>query len=202
MESAHGEAMVTASVGSNEHLDYVGEDLLRSRESRETGYVGQNSEIQWLRSVQRQSESGNTDPYGQRYGPPGASRDAAKDRSDAMHERRQHAKPGSMGHITDATFYLDSDNIALDIAVDPYEMPAPKVAEKLFNHYLNSVHGTFPLMPTHFEDQFRRYINSLKSGKDFQVPDNWRAIMNLLLAIGAKYSQLVEADWAGEERSQ
>lgn len=73
---------------------------MRSREARETGYVGQNSEIQWLRSVQRQSESSNTDPYGQRYGPPGSSRHAANERSEALHERRQNAKPGSMGHIS------------------------------------------------------------------------------------------------------
>jgi hypothetical protein len=181
--SDHGEAFVTASVGSNEDLDFLDEDLMRDPHARETGYMGQNSEVQWLRSVQRQAERGNTDPRGQRYGPPGASTEAIDERSDALHERRQNARPGSMHHITDATFYLDSDDIEIDIAVDPREM-----------------HGTFPLMPANFEDQFRRYIQASKHGHPFFVPDGWRATMNLLFAIGAKYSHLVGAEWRGDER--
>ncbi|RII19286.1 hypothetical protein CUC08_Gglean001950 [Alternaria sp. MG1] len=198
--SDHGEAFVTASVGSNEDLDFLDEDLMRDPHARETGYMGQNSEVQWLRSVQRQAERGNTDPRGQRYGPPGASTEAIDERSDALHERRQNARPGSMHHITDATFYLDSDDIEIDIAVDPREMPSPKIAEKFFACYMDTVHGTFPLMPANFEDQFRRYIQASKHGHPFFVPDGWRATMNLLFAIGAKYSHLVGAEWRGDER--
>jgi len=196
----HGEALVTASVGSNEDLDFLDEDLMRNHESRETGYMGQNSEVQWLRSVQRQAERGNSDPQGQRYGPPGASSAAIDERSEALHERRQNARPGSMQHITDATFYLDGDDIEVDIAVDPNEMPGPDIAEKLFDCYLGTVHGTFPLMPANFEDQFRRYIQSLRYRNPYQIPPQWRATMNLLFAIGAKYSHLIGAEWRGDER--
>ncbi|KAI4622305.1 hypothetical protein J4E83_005047 [Alternaria metachromatica] len=199
-EGNHGEALVTASVGSNEDLDFLDEDLMRTRESRETGYMGQNSEVQWLRSVQRQAERGNSDPHGQRYGPPGASSAAIDERSEALHERRQNARPGSMQHITDATFYLDGDDIEVDIAVDPDEMPGPDIAEKLFDCYMGTVHGTFPLMPTNFEDQFRRYIQSLRFGRPYSIPPPWRATMNLLFAIGAKYSHLISAEWRGDER--
>jgi len=199
-EGNHGEALVTASVGSNEDLDFLDEDLMRTRESRETGYMGQNSEVQWLRSVQRQAERGNSDPQGQRYGPPGASSAAIDERSEALHERRQNARPGSMQHITDATFYLDGDDIEVDIAVDPDEMPGPDIAEKLFDCYMGTVHGTFPLMPTNFEDQFRRYIQSLRFGRPYSIPPPWRATMNLLFAIGAKYSHLISAEWRGDER--
>lgn len=198
--SDHGEAFVTASVGSNEDLDFLDENLMRDPHARETGYMGQNSEVQWLRSVQRQAERGNSDPHGQRYGPPGASLEAIDERSDALHERRQNASPGSMQHITDATFYLDSDDIEIDIAVDPRETPSPDIAEKLFTCYMDTVHGTFPLMPTSFEDQFRRYIQASRHGHPFFVPDPWRATMNLLFAIGAKYSHLVGAEWRGDER--
>ncbi|KAF2853841.1 hypothetical protein T440DRAFT_389569 [Plenodomus tracheiphilus IPT5] len=197
----HGEAFVTASVGSNEHLDFLGENLMRNREAMETGYIGQNSEIQWLRSVQRQSEAGNTDPHGQRYGPPGASRHAANERADALHQRRQQATPGSMGHATDATFYLDSDNIEVDIAVDPFEMPDPDMAERLLDCYVDTVQGTFPLMTENFADQVRRYIMSIKSTQAFPIPDQWLTLSrNLLFAIGAKYSHLINADWQGDER--
>ncbi|CBY02337.1 predicted protein [Plenodomus lingam JN3] len=172
-----GEAFVTASVGSNDHVDMLNEDLMRNREARETGYIGQNSEIQWLRSVQRQSEAGNSDPYGQRYGPPGSSREAADARAEALHDRRKHTNPGSMGYVTDTTFYLDSDNIEVDIAVDPYEMPNLNVAERLFDCYVNTVHDTFPLIPLDFEDQFRQYIRSIEKAQAFRVPDPWRATM-------------------------
>ncbi|CAO2653872.1 Nn.00g106050.m01.CDS01 [Neocucurbitaria sp. VM-36] len=196
----HGEAYVTASVGSNEDLDNLNENILRTRESRETGYIGQNSEVQWLRSVQRQAQSGNTDPTGQRYGPPGNDQSAANQRSDALHERRQHEKQGSMRNVTDATFYLDSDSIEVDIAVDPYEIPDPEIAEQLFNCYVRTVHSSFPLLPQNYEDQFRRYLNSVRQARPFQVPEKWRAIMNLVFAIGAKYSHLTKAEWRGDDR--
>lgn len=32
------------------------------------------------------------------------------------------------------------------------------------------------------------------------LPDKWRARMNILFAIGAKYSHLIGADWKGDER--
>ncbi|KAH7366641.1 fungal-specific transcription factor domain-containing protein [Pyrenochaeta sp. MPI-SDFR-AT-0127] len=200
----HGEALVTASVGSNEDLDFLGEDLLRSRESRETGYIGQNSEVQWLRSVQRQTERATAEPYGMRYGPPGTNKAAVQQRSDALHERmndsRQGSRKGSMNNITDATFYLDSDSIDVDTAVDPYEVPDPALAQKLFNCYMDTVHSSFPLVPASFEDQFQRFLESIRRHRPFQIPDKWRAIMNLLFAIGARYSHLTEAEFRGDER--
>lgn len=105
-----------------------------------------------------------------------------------------------MQHTTDATFYLDSEDIEIDIAVDPYEMPDPEVAENLFNCYLDTVHSTFPLMPANFEIQFRRYIQSAKHQSPYEIPQKWRVTVNLLFAIGAKYSQLIGAQWRGDER--
>jgi hypothetical protein len=194
----HGEAHVTASVGSNEDLDFLDEDLLRTRESRETGYVGQNSEVQWLRTVQRQAESNESEPFGQTYGPPGTGETAANERSEALHERRRDGE--APRHVTDATFYLDSDNIELDIAVNPYELPDPEIAEQLLTCYMNTVHSSFPIVPSSFEDQVRRFIGSLKQNKAFQVPDRWRALMNLIFAIGAKYSHLIDTEWRGDDR--
>ncbi|CAN9163708.1 unnamed protein product [Alternaria alternata] len=147
---AHGEAFVTASVGSNEDLDHLDEDLMRDHESRATGYVGPNSEIHWLRSAQRQTENMGAEPYGQPHGPPGSTRNAANARSDALHDRQDDAKEnsrqGSMKYMNDTTFYLDSDDIDIDIFVDPCEDPDPDVAERLFNCYLMTVHPFFPLV--------------------------------------------------------
>lgn len=194
-----GEAHVTASVGSNEDLDFLDEDLMRTRESRETGFVGQNSEVQWLRSVQRQAESNETEQWGLPHGPPGTSDDAANQRSEALHQRREESNT-AVRHVTDATFYLDSDNIELDIAVNPYELPDPEIAEQLLDCYMSTVHGSFPILPQSFEDQVRRFISSLKQNNAFQVPDRWRALLNLVFAIGVKYSHLIGTDWQGDER--
>ncbi|XPS68919.1 hypothetical protein M3J09_001199 [Ascochyta lentis] len=195
----NGEAYVTASVGSNEDLDFLDEDLLRTRQSRETGYVGQNSEVQWLRTVQRQAQSDTNEPYGLPYGPPGDSKTAFDERSEALHQRRQKSHP-STRYVTDATFYLDSDSIELDIVVNPYELPGPEMAEQLLDCYMSTVHSSFPIIPSSFEDQVRRFIVSLKENKAFQVPDRWRALLNLVFAVGAKYSHLIGAEWQGDER--
>jgi hypothetical protein len=195
-----GEELVTASVGSNEDLDFLDEDLLRTRESRETGYVGQISEVQWLRSVQRQSQNNEAEPKGLPYGPPGAGKRAGDERSEALHQRREDRGSGPTRHITDATFYLDSDNIELDIVVNPYELPDLDIAEQLLHCYMSTVHSTFPIVPPIFEDQVRRFISSQRQNRAFQVPDRWRALLNLIFAIGAKYSHLTRKEWRGDER--
>jgi hypothetical protein len=51
-----------------------------------------------------------------------------------------------MQHITDSSFYLDSDNIEVDIVVDPYELPEPNTAERLLDFYFETVHPSFPLV--------------------------------------------------------
>jgi hypothetical protein len=196
----HGEAHVTASVGSNEDIEFLDEDLLRTRESRETGYVGQNSEVQWLRTVQAQAERLEEKPSNLPYGPPGASRNAAAERSQALHERRQAGNEKAMQHVTDATFYLDSDNIDLDIAVNPYGLPTPEIAQQLLDCYMETVHSSFPIIPPCFETQLRRFIELYKQHKSFQVPDKWRALMNVIFAVGAKHSHLMDAEWKGDER--
>ncbi|KAF2625798.1 hypothetical protein BU25DRAFT_345214 [Macroventuria anomochaeta] len=196
----YGEAHVTASVGSNEDLDFLDEDLLRTRESRETGYVGQNSEVQWLRSVQRQSQRNEGEPHGLPYGPPGTSAHAIDERSKALHQRRQEGDSAPIRHVTDATFYLDSDNIELDIIINPYELPEPEIAEQLLHCYMSTVHSSFPIVPSSFVDQIRRFIVSLQQNRAFKVPDRWRALMNLIFAIGAKYSHMIGTEWQGDER--
>jgi hypothetical protein len=151
--SLHGEAYVTATVGSNEDLDHTDEDLMRNQQSRSTGYLGQNSEVQWLRSVQRQTEHTGTEPRDPPYGPPGSGQTAISARSEALHERQNNAKDdsrqGSMKHITDSNFYLDGEDLDFDMVVDPYGNPDPDVAERLFDCYLETVHPSFPLVRSH-----------------------------------------------------
>lgn len=147
--ASFGEAHVTASAGSNEDLDYLKENISRDRESRETGYFGQNSEVQWLSSVGRQTAHLGAEPRNQPYGPPGSGLDAVAKRADALHERRKlalRAKQAPSKHITDSTFYLDSDEPNFDIVVETDEIPPDDVAKRLFKCYMETVHTSFPLV--------------------------------------------------------
>lgn len=129
--ASFGEANITASAGSNEDLEFLNENISRDRESRETGFFGHNSEVQWLSSVQRQTAHLGAEPQRQPHGPPGTGRDAVAQRADALHKRRDQAiktKQNPANFITESTFYLDSDELRLDIVVDTDEMPPDDVA--------------------------------------------------------------------------
>jgi hypothetical protein len=183
-------------------MDLLDEDLLRSRESRETGFVGQNSEVQWLRSLQRQMEKTEEEPTGQPYGPPGTSNEATALRISAMHERRKANKPGeTIRHVADSSYYLDSDSLEVETMLDPYELPPPEIAERLFSCYIKTVHSWFPIIPEVFKDQFSRFIDSVKQQKRYQVPEKWQAMLNLVFAIGAQYSYLTDSEWRAHDRN-
>ncbi|OAL01148.1 hypothetical protein IQ06DRAFT_347212 [Phaeosphaeriaceae sp. SRC1lsM3a] len=200
--TAFGEAHITASAGSNEESDYLNENLSRTSESRKTGYFGQNSEVQWLSSVQRQTAQFESDPYGRPYGPPGSTQKAQKKRADALHERRdqasRNAEQVTQKYITDSTFYLDSDELKFDIVVDTDAIPQYDVAERLFLCYQDTVHPSFPLVPDDFTHEFYVYMNA-KDG-DAEFSPVWRAQLNLIFAIGAKFSHTIDADWAADTR--
>jgi len=201
-ELAQGEANVPASVGSNEDMDLLDEDLLRSRESREIGFVGQNSEVQWLRSLQRQMGKTEEEPINQPYGPPGTSNEAMSLRISAMHERRKANKGGeTIRHVADSSYYLDSDSLEVETMLDPYELPPPDIAEKLFSCYVETVHSWFPIIPENFRDQFSKYIDSIRRQQRYHVPEKWQAVLNLVFAIGAQYSYLTDAEWRGNDRN-
>lgn len=197
-----GEANVSGSVGSNDDLDLVDEDLLRSRESRAAGFVGQNSEVQWLRSLKTKMEnpefarSTNQPPYGL----PGSSSKAASHRVDTSHARQKSSQPQSILHISNSTFYLDGNDLEIDIMVDPYELPPPKTVEMLFDCYMQTVHTSFPIVPMGFQEQFCSYIESVKRSRPYQVSKSWQAVLNLVLAVGAQYSHLIQAEWRADDR--
>jgi hypothetical protein len=112
--------------------------------------VGENSEVRWLSSVQRQTENLGIEPQQPLHGPPGSGKDAVNARSDAFNDRRNNARmssrQGSMRNITENTFYLDSEALETTTIVDPNADPEPDVAEWLFNCYYQTVHPSYPLV--------------------------------------------------------
>jgi hypothetical protein len=205
-----GEAGHPASVGSDGDLDLLDEDLHRSRESRETGYIGRNSEVQWLRSLQNEIATSESEPYGLPYGPVGSTKSAVDQRSEARHVRKKRDRAGRSRPVTETTFYLDNESLELEVTVDPHEIPPLDQAAKLFRAYMKTIHSSFPIISHAFQDQFERFCEATRLGNTFPVPDKWLAKLNLIFAIGVRYAHdyfihmsfallYAVAEWASSE---
>ena len=202
-ESTPSDARSEASESSDEDADPLDEDILQNRESRATGFVGSNSSIQWLRSLKTRMESTGGDakprslPYRQsnKHVFAGLGHPASRSKNS---ERPLH--PGTTLRVSSSTFYLDDDELELDVMVDPFELPPPETAEMLFGYYVNTIHASFPILPIGFEDQFCRWNESRKAKRLYQVPEEWQAMLNLALAIGAQYAHLIQAGGGTDER--
>ncbi|CAN9474373.1 unnamed protein product [Alternaria alternata] len=120
-----GETHVSASVGSNEDLDFVQEDILRTEDADNTGYMGRNSQVQWLRALETKIEHPERESSDLPYGPPGAEGDAFNQRAKALRGRQQHGDNRQSPHndqFLGYYFYLDKSNIDIDIG-DPHVIP-------------------------------------------------------------------------------
>ncbi|KAL5405047.1 hypothetical protein PMIN04_012442 [Paraphaeosphaeria minitans] len=176
-EADMGELLETLNT---ESLDLVDENLHGTDQARATGFVGPNSEVQWLRSFLL-LERGDGDV--------------------ATSERGSSANTSNNEHVSTVTFYLDNKNVDLEFHVDPYELPTADVAEQLLNIYMEKVHNSFPILPRKlFQDQCRKYFEALRHGSAPRLSAKWQAILNLVFAIGAKYSHLVKVNWQADER--
>ncbi|PLB53596.1 hypothetical protein P170DRAFT_371683 [Aspergillus steynii IBT 23096] len=160
------------SVGSLEANDCVEEDLNRSPSARATGYVGKNSEITWLQTVQRESRE---------YSRP--SNEPPEDEA-----RSETSLPA-------VNYHLDTLDISVPGPVQVYQMPPRPIADRLFDDYLDTVHPSFPIINRSlFRSQFEKFF-----GDSVRPGDKWLAILNLIFAIAAKHAHLTQAPWRGEK---
>ena len=171
----------------------VDEDMFRSLDSRATGFVGQNSEVQWLRSLKHQVQLGSDMASPNRL-------PAFSPASNASGDPQEPPRQGNSQRVTDSTFYLDRDDLGVDFIVDEFELPPTEAAERLFECYITTIHPSFPILPHNFEKDFKSYIHSIKQHHPLQPSRRWRAILNLVFAIGAQYSHLVDASWQADGR--
>ena len=187
-----GETLVSAAVGSTGSLDRIDEDFNRTEHARATGYLGKNSEISWLRSLKSQTgdiqfgEASDEQeiPFGDRTA---TWMGAGNGDSNAN---------GESVTLSESTYHCDDITVHLPGQVEVYELPPKQTAEALFQAYLKTVHPAFPIIGrTTFSAQFRAFFERNKT-----PGDNWLAILNLIFAIGAKYSHLTHAEWRGDER--
>ena len=157
-----------------ESLDLLDENLHENDQSRATGFVGQNSEVQWLRAF-LVSENSNEDPASAKISP---------------------VTPFNYEQVSAVTFYLDNQSIELGQSYDTYGLPSNEVAQQLLSAYMEKVHDSFPILPRKlFEEQCRKYFDALKQNCAPRLNRKWQAILNLVFAIGAKYSHLAKPSW-------
>jgi hypothetical protein len=109
---------------------------------------------------------------------------------DRLHTRE------SAPQLEETDFYLDRRGFHLMKTENPFHLPDQDLAMLLFQCYYRTVHMTFPIVPSDFEGQLRIYYNSIRSGHTSTMfPQKWYAVVNLILAIGARFSHLTNAQW-------
>jgi hypothetical protein len=135
------------------------------------------------------------------FGPPGSNQDAFTKRADALHKRHEASDStrAQLGYFTDYYFYLDNTNIEIDIG-DPNIVPSAETAENLFEHYKTAVHNPFHILDGLFEAQLQMFYNKSHGGVTLNVCSKWKALLNVVFAIGARYSHLVGAEYQADDR--
>lgn len=184
-----GEFKASARAGSTESLDCIDEDYNRNPAARATGYHGKNSEVTWMQRLKRQtgqdSEEQEHDDEGSL--PSGQS-------SPALHNE---IFGSDLTPISESTYHCDDLTLTPPHHVDPFEMPSQATANMLFQSYLETVHPAFPIIgKSTFISQYQAF--QLKEDQS-KINQNWLAILNLIFAIGAKYSHLIQAEWNGDQ---
>ena len=154
--------------------------------------MGKNSEVTWLQRLRQENKLG----------------DDKGDSANASSTNIGTHKATSNSHVpfpeSDETFsahatnyHLDDETITTFEHVDPYEVPTAETAQNLFNAYITRVHPTFPIISKkNLTQQFQKFL----SGQAQRPPEKWLAILNLIFAIAAQYSHLIQADWKGDDR--
>lgn len=170
------------SIGSFE-VDHTEEDFNRDETARATGFIGKGSEINWLQKIKKEVD--------QECEPCSINAPSLPDHEPCSPSSAPRMEGQHDSSVASFNYYLDDLDMRSSVQLDPYEVPTRETATKLFNIYLNAVHPSFPIIGiSTFVSQFQVFFNqpSLKPGK------RWLAILNLIFAVGAKYSQLTDTE--------
>lgn len=127
--------------------------------------LGQMSEVQWLQQL------------------------------TARVQQRNETTSTLYSTLSGVNFYLDDKVIQLLHGDNPFHLPSDNVATVLFQCYFQTVHTTFPIVPADVEGELRIYYHRVRCTSDMSYPQHWYAMVNLVLAIGARFSRLIEAEW-------
>lgn len=174
------------------------EDSGHYRPTSGLGYLGSNSPVQWLQSLQNRIKPPGVETSGSSYRSSAASVETSDKRSN-VHHAGQRTSVRS-GHFEEFNFYLD--NTSIDIEIDDLDvLPPAETAMKLLEMYQQAVHNPFRILSDTFEGQVRKYYDAImQTGGTLDVDSKWKAILNLVFAIGARYSYLAHNEWHADSR--
>lgn len=164
------------------------EDLFTDPISMSIGFIGQNSEIQWLRQLQADAdEKGALGPV--------PSRSKAKARSPKP-PGTESSQPKPKPPVANFTFYLYGEDHDIEVVVSPNELPDPVRAQQLMLLYRKTIHPSFPILPDNFEEQYWKELQPRMMDAPYQETGDWRGLMNAVFAIGAHHLQLTNVEWS------
>jgi Fungal specific transcription factor domain len=184
-----GESQVQADAGSLGSLDHVDEDVIATKSSKATGFLGKNSDITWMQRARTQLLESS----------PTSAKSATVEEVTAQTVNPVLGRSSSDLLFEISTYHLDDLNTSLiGDQVDPYGLPLRATADALTNSYFTTVHPAFPIiLKPLFRKQYEKFFRS------FFPPDSskrWLAMLNLIFAIGAIHAHLTKAEWQGDDR--
>ncbi|RMZ74495.1 fungal specific transcription factor domain-containing [Pyrenophora seminiperda CCB06] len=161
----------------------------------EAGFLGQISEVQWLQSLRSRVQAVEN----VFVGPVDVSTSLSHPISPAFATSPTPVSASPAPHVALTNYYLDDDGIELTDCGNPFELPPEPTADILFHCFGRTVQAPFPLLPATLQGQLKQYYKLVRDGQAIHCPERWFALVNLVFAIGAKFSHLVQADWRAEE---
>lgn len=160
----------------------IDEDLNRDDESRATGFIGKNSEVAWLQSLEIETERVNSQKFGMLD--PQAALDPWGSGSETWQDNR----------IASKSYYENKREMPEYKQVDPYELPPKHAADVYYDVFLRFVDVYFPIIRRSlFSAQYEQYYV-----KPFLNPGKkWLSVLNLIFAIASRYCSIVGKDVHG-----
>lgn len=185
------ENQVSASVGLNESLDFLDEDLLGDDRSAGPGFMGRNAQVQWLRTLQRKLDQLGMEPSDPPHAPPGGSSEEFSQRAEASQLRRGHSVPERP--LSDYYFYLDNTDVEKPVP-DPHALPPADRAAMFLDVYRTKVHNPFRILDDANLDQLAQYIRDLGHIEHHTLPVQWKVFLNLVFATASRLVHLTGSD--------
>lgn len=187
-EVSGAESEVSGRVGSTGALDKTDEDFTREG-AKATGFMGKNSDVTWMQRLRHENKHGDSsavNTLGQPF------------YTTSQGDTDLPVSESELGAaVQDSSYHLNDLAISTFEAVDPFEMPTQEHARSLFSTYMARVHPSFPVVGRiNLQNQFNKFLARPMN----RPPQKWLAIINMIFAIAAKLSHLIQAEWQADDR--
>ncbi|CBY02060.1 hypothetical protein LEMA_P008470.1 [Plenodomus lingam JN3] len=191
-------APVVASASCLQGLNFLEDNVLHDDQVNSTGLLGRESPVHWLQFLYKRTEQYSL----RKRTETNSSTVVLMTDSDDSIDNPPFLSRGTIKSVQFAefNFYLDASDINVDIG-DPNIVPCADTAGRLYEHYRSVVHDPFRVLGDAFAGQLRRYYIALKGDAMLSVCSKWKACMNLVFAIGARYAQLIDDDPQAEDHN-